>query len=756
MSAVHVAGPGGAAETIEADLLLVSGGWNPVTQLWRGIGGGLRFDEGRACFVPDGAGPPWLSIVGAAAGEVPTSVPFWFTPAQDLSRHYVDLQRDSTVADVLEAVGHDLHSTEHVKRATYIGTAIDQGRTSGVLTAAIVNQAWGDGPGAQGPTNARPPYTPVPYAVLAGRDRGPALLDPIRTTPIHDWHVEHGAAFENVGQWKRPWYFPDGAESMDEAVARESLAVRNAVGVLDASTLGKIEVVGPDAAAFLDRMYTNRMSTLAVGSIRYGLMLGLDGMVFDDGVVMRLAEDRFFVTTTTGGAANVLDRFEEWLQTEWPDLRVYCTSVTEQWATVAVNGPRARELMGALETDVPLDAEAFPFMTVRDGTVAGMPARIARVSFTGELAYEINVEGWLGRPMWEAVMAAGEPFGVTPYGTEAMHLLRAEKGFVIVGQDTDGTVTPGDLGMSWIVRKDDSDFVGRRSLSRPDTMRPDRKQLVGLLPVDPEAWLPEGAQMVAPTSVGMAPPVPMLGHVTSSYRSPTLGRTFALAMVAGGRELIGTTLVAPLPGGAYRSRGHRAGLLRRAERTPGRRWSVTTARDPLAARVDDLARIAQVTDGAVVLEHVPFLAQVNLRLDPALAGRAPYPLPVDPNTAWEDGPRAALWLGPDEWVILGPPHAGQRDRRRARGGARRAPSLDRRRQREPCGRGDLRPAGQGDPVARGARSTCIPRCGRPACAPRRCWARPRWSCTSAPTPRGIAVRTSFANYLIDWFGAAVG
>ena len=325
--------------------------------------------------------------------------------------------------------------------------------------------------------------------------------------------------------------------------------MRNAVGVMDASTLGKIEVVGPDAAAFLDRMYTNRMSTLAVGSIRYGLMLGLDGMVFDDGVVMRLAEDRFFVTTTTGGAANVLDHFEEWLQTEWPDLRVYCTSVTEQWATVAVNGPRARELMGALETDVPLDAEAFPFMTVRDGTVAGMPARIARVSFTGELAYEINVEGWLGRPMWEAVMAAGEPFGVTPYGTEAMHLLRAEKGFVIVGQDTDGTVTPGDLGMSWIVRKDDSDFVGRRSLSRPDTVRPDRKQLVGLLPVDPDAWLPEGAQMVAPASVGMAPPVPMLGHVTSSYRSPTLGRTFALAMVAGGRSLVGTTLVAPLPGG---------------------------------------------------------------------------------------------------------------------------------------------------------------------------------------------------------------
>ncbi len=550
VEAVHIAGPGGASDRVEADLLLVAGGWNPVTQLWRGIGGGLRFDEGRACFLPDGHGPPWLSVVGAAAGDVPSCEPFWFTPGEDLSRHYVDLQRDSTVADVLEAVGHDLRSTEHVKRATYIGTAIDQGRTSGVLTAAIVNQAWGAGPGAQGPSNSRPPYSPIPYAVLAGRDRGPRLLDPVRTTPIHPWHVERGAVFENVGQWKRPWFFPEGSETLEVAVRRESLAVRTAAGVLDASTLGKIEVAGPDAAEFLDRMYTNRMSSLAVGAIRYGLMLSLDGMVFDDGVVMRLADDHFFVTTTTGGAASVMDRFEEWLQTEWPYLRVYCTSVTEQWATLAINGPRARELMGALGTDVDLDPRSFPFMTLRDGTVAGLPARVARVSFTGELAYEINVAGDHGAAMWDAVMEAGGPIGVTPYGTETMHVLRAEKGFVIVGQDTDGTVTPADLGMSWIVRKDDSDFIGRRSLTRPDTVRNDRKQLVGLLPVDRSALLPEGAQVVAPEHARSAPPVPMLGHVTSSYRSAALDRTFALAMVAGGRDLHGATLVAPLPEGS--------------------------------------------------------------------------------------------------------------------------------------------------------------------------------------------------------------
>jgi sarcosine oxidase subunit alpha len=264
---------------------------------------------------------------------------------------------------------------------------------------------------------------------------------------------------------------------------------------------------------------------------------------------MRLAEDRFLITTTTGGAAKVMDHVEEWLQTEWPDLRVYATSVTEQWATIAVNGPKAREVLAALGTDIDLEAASFPFMTWREGEVADMAARVARVSFSGELGYEINVPGHHGLAMWEAVMAAGAPLGLTPYGTEAMHVLRAEKGYVIVGQDTDGTVSPHDLGMSWIVRKDDSDFIGRRSLARPDTVRPDRKHLVGLLPVDRERWMPEGAQLVAPADAAAAPPIPMLGFVTSSYRSPILERTFALAMVKGGRDLIGSTIVAATTGG---------------------------------------------------------------------------------------------------------------------------------------------------------------------------------------------------------------
>jgi sarcosine oxidase subunit alpha len=532
----------GSARTVEADLLLVSGGWSPNLGLWRSIGGGLRYDEPRACFVPD-SGPSWLSVVGAAAGELPGSAPLWFVEEGDDAEKYVDLQRDQTVADVRAAVEGGLRSVEHVKRATYIGTAVDQGRTSGVLAAEIVNAMVGEGPGAQGPTSARPPASPVSFAALAGPYRG-ELLDPVRTTPMHAHHVAAGAVFEDVGQWKRPRYFPRDGQDMDDAVARECRALRNAAGLLDASTLGKIEVVGPDAAIFLDRMYTNRVSNLAVGSIRYGLMLGLDGMVLDDGVAMRLAEDRYLVTTTTGGAAAILDRFEEWLQTEWPDLEVFCTSVTEQWAVAALGGPRARDVLAAAGCDVDLSADPFPFMTLRDGTVAGVPARIARVSFTGELSFEVHVAGWHGLHVWEALIQAGEPVGITPYGTEAMHVLRAEKGFVIVGQDTDGTVTPHDLGMDWIVNPSKGDFVGRRSLGRADLVRTGRKQLVGLLPEDPDELLPEGAQLVWDDAV--APPVPMAGHVTSSYRSETLGRTFALGLVEDGHARRGATIRAPL------------------------------------------------------------------------------------------------------------------------------------------------------------------------------------------------------------------
>ncbi|WP_328435919.1 sarcosine oxidase subunit delta family protein [Streptomyces sp. NBC_00425] len=583
LTAVTVAPYGESAGRREfaADLLLVSGGWNPAAHLFSQSGGKLRHDETLGSFVPD-TGRQAVEVVGSASGVLdpaavlaqgaaagaraieaegytpleprlpavaaqPRPTPamhVYVVPGESDAPRFVDLQRDVTVADLARATGAGLRSVEHTKRYTTAGTANDQGKTSGVLASGAVAELLGVDVSALGTTTFRPPYTPVSFAALAGRDRG-VLSDPVRTTALHEWHVGHGALFENVGQWKRPWYYPQDGEDMEAAVLRECAATREGVGFMDASTLGKIDVQGPDAGVFLDRLYTNMMSTLKVGMIRYGVMCRPDGMVFDDGTVIRVDRDRFLVTTTTGNAAAVLDWMEEWLQTEWPELKVHCTSVTEQWATVALVGPRSREVLGSLAPGLAVANEDFPFMAWRETTVAGIEARVCRISFSGELAYEINVSPWEALALWEALYEAGAPYGITPYGTETMHVLRAEKGYPIIGQDTDGTVTPQDLGMSWAVSKKKPDFIGKRSYTRPDTVRPDRKHLVGLLPEDPAAFLPEGTHLVA-DSVLPAPPVPMLGHVTSSYRSAALGRTFALALVKGGRDRIGERLYAPV------------------------------------------------------------------------------------------------------------------------------------------------------------------------------------------------------------------
>jgi sarcosine oxidase subunit alpha len=433
-----------------------------------------------------------------------------------------------------------MRASEHVKRYTTAGTSADQGRATGVTTVGILAGLLGLPVGEVGTTTYRPPYAPISFALLAGRDRG-RLLDPERRTPMHDWHEANGAVFEDVGQWKRPWYYRRPGEGMPQAVQRECRAARQGVAMMDVSTLGKIDLRGPDVGEFLDRIYTNRFSTLRVGQCRYGVMCHADGMVFDDGVTARVAPDRYHMTTTTGNAAAVLDWLEEWLQTEWPDLRVRATSVTDQWAAVAVVGPGSRNVMRLLAPSLDVTAGAFPFMTVRDTTVAGMPARVFRVSFTGELSYEINVPAWYGLALWEAVAEAGRPQGITPYGTETMHVLRAEKGFIVAGQDTDGTVTPHDAGLGWAVSTV-KHFVGERSLTRTDTVRADRQRLVGLLPADREAVLAEGAQLVVDPDA--PPPVPMVGHVTSSYRSAALDRSFALALVAGGLTHRGETFYA--------------------------------------------------------------------------------------------------------------------------------------------------------------------------------------------------------------------
>ncbi|RPF31631.1 sarcosine oxidase subunit alpha family protein [Streptomyces sp. TLI_185] len=583
LTAVSVApfGETAARREFAADLLLVSGGWNPVAHLFSQAGGKLRYDEALGTFVPDvvrqavevaGSANGIFDLAavlaqGAAAGaraieaegytpDVPElpAVPaqpqptppmqVFTVPGREGAPRFVDLQRDVTIDDLARATGAGMHSVEHTKRYTTAGTANDQGKTSGVLASGVVADLLGVDISALGTTTFRPPYTPVSFAALAGRDRG-VLSDPVRTTALHGWHVEHGALFENVGQWKRPWYYPQDGEDMEVAVLRECAAARESVAFMDASTLGKIDVQGPDAGVFLDLLYTNMMSTLKVGMIRYGVMCKPDGMVFDDGTVIRLAPDRFLVTTTTGNAATVLDWMEEWLQTEWPELKVHCTSVTEQWATVALVGPKSRAVLGSLAPQLAVSNDDFPFMAWRETTVAGIEARVCRISFSGELAYEINVSPWEALALWEALYETGAPYGITPYGTETMHVLRAEKGYPIIGQDTDGTITPHDLGMSWAVSKKKPDFIGKRSFARADTVRPDRKHLVGLLPEDPGTFLPEGTQLVADSELP-APPVPMLGHVTSSYRSAALGRTFALALIKGGRERIGERLYAPV------------------------------------------------------------------------------------------------------------------------------------------------------------------------------------------------------------------
>jgi sarcosine oxidase subunit alpha len=500
----------------------VSGGWSPRVHLWSQAGGRLRWDDRICAPVPDGTLPN-VACMGRLTGDrLPDAPPFGI-PDGDEDAMFVDLERDATVADVRRAIKAGLRSVEHVKRYTSIGTGSDQGKLGNVNAIRVAAELLGVHPGELGTTTFRPPYIPVSFALLAGRNRGP-LYDPVRVTPIHPWHVVHGAVFENVGQWHRPRYFPRDGESMDDAVLRECTAAREHVAIQDVSTLGKIDVQGPDAAEFLNRIYTNAFDTLAVGMCRYGVMCKADGMVLDDGVVMHVGEERYVCTTTTGNAALVLAWMEEWLQTEWPNLRVWLASVTEQYATAAIVGPDARDHLAGL-TDIPLDAESFPFMAIREGEVGGIPARVCRVSFSGELAYEVNVDGRRGLELWATVFAAGK---ITPYGTEAMHVLRAEKGYPIVGQETDGTVTPVDLGMDWIVSKRKRDFLGMRSLSRSDTSRADRKHLVGLLPQERVA---EGAQLV-----------PGPGHVTSSYQSAALGRPFALALLARGRERIGETV----------------------------------------------------------------------------------------------------------------------------------------------------------------------------------------------------------------------
>jgi sarcosine oxidase subunit alpha len=573
------------------DLVLMSGGYTPSVHLYSQSRGRLRWDEGLQAFLPgtpaervrsagacrgefdleavlaDGAAAgsaaareatdPARHGVCPAEGAHRAATPATVTPgARGMNgalprprsargRAFVDWQNDVTTRDLALATREGFQSIEHVKRYTTTGMATDQGKTSNLNALGVVSSALGRPIPQVGLTTFRMPYTPVSFGSFAGPARG-ELFDPVRTTPMHDWARAQGAVFEDVGLWKRARYFPRGAEDMHAAVARECRAVRSACGLFDASTLGKVELVGPDAVTFMNRLYVNAWDSLAVGRARYGVLLRDDGFVYDDGVVARLASDRFHVTTTTGGAARVLAMMEDYLQTEWSELAVWLTSTTEQWAVIAVQGPSARQVLSGL-VDIDISAGSLPHMGVVAGHICGVPMRLFRVSFTGELGFEVNVPADFGAAVWQAVWTAGQAHGITLYGTESMHVLRAEKGYIIVGQDTDGTVTPDDAGLAWAIGRNKTDFVGKRSLQRPAMQSADRRQLVGLLTADPRHVLEEGSQVLAAKDAAV--PVRPLGHVTSSYHSVALDRSIAMALVAGGRSLMGQTLYVPLESG---------------------------------------------------------------------------------------------------------------------------------------------------------------------------------------------------------------
>jgi sarcosine oxidase subunit alpha len=568
--------------TIACDLVLLSGGHVPSVHLFSQSRGRLTWSDSARCFVPsqsaerersagacrgiyglaaalaDGAA---AGLAAARAGGFTGTVHRHEVAGEAASREapgpspretggggkaFVDFQNDVTTRDLALAAQEGFRSIEHVKRYTTVGMATDQGKTSNLNALGLVAARTGKPVPEVGHTTFRMPYTPVTFATLAGCARG-ALFDPVRTTPMHEQAVAAGAVFEDVGQWKRARYFPAAGEDMHAAVARECRAVRGACGIFDASTLGKIAVAGPDAAEFLNRLYVNDFASLTVNRCRYGILLREDGFVFDDGVIARLAADRFHVTTTTGGAARVLAMMEDYRQTEWPDLAVWLTSTTEQWAVIAVQGPLARRVVEPLIAGIDLAPAALPHMAVAHGKVAGSPAMLFRVSFTGELGYEINVPAGNGAAVWQAVCESGRPHGLTPYGTESMHVLRAEKGYIIVGQETDGTAVLDDVGLTWAIGRKKPDFVGKRSIERAGIRREGRRQLVGLLTRDPKVVLEEGAQLAE--RAGQPAPMKAVGHVTSSYASAALGRSIALAMVAGGRARIGQALHVRAPAG---------------------------------------------------------------------------------------------------------------------------------------------------------------------------------------------------------------
>lgn len=564
---------GRTQDEIDCDALGMSGGFAPTVHLYSQARGQLRFDVERRCFLPVPGTAP-VGVAGAVAGAHtladtlasadaaveaqaqrlgrnipppapvrvgvrlvtdPAVAPLPRAARGRAHRQWVDFQHDVTVSDVALAIREGYDAIEHLKRYTTAGMSVDQGKTSNLNALLLAAELTGRDPGEVGTTTYRPPYMPVTLGAIAGRAVG-AHYAPRRLLPAHAEHARLNAHWQEAGGWMRPDAYPRAGESIQQAIRREAVAVRESVGLFDASPLGKIEVSGPDAAIFLDRFYVNNVLSLEVGRSRYGLMLNENGVIIDDGTVARLAADHFVITTTSGGAGRIGQWLEEWLQCEWPTLDVLVTPVTTQWATMALSGPRAREVLGALQTDIDLAPAAFPHLHVRTGMLAGVPARLYRMSFSGELGFEINVPARYGAALWRELLDAGQRFGITPYGLEALLLLRLEKGFLHVGVDTDGTTSPADVGWGEIASRKSRDFIGKRSLSRPDNLRADRLHLVGLHGDDAAVLVPGAHVRLAATTEGSD------GWVTSAVLSPALGRPIALALVRGGRARLGEHL----------------------------------------------------------------------------------------------------------------------------------------------------------------------------------------------------------------------
>ncbi len=586
VSICNQAGEGAELEEIACDCVAMSGGWSPVVHLWSHCGGKLSWDDAQAMFRPDPDRPPlgadgqgFVITAGIAnghlftaegiadgfaagrsaaktagatgkAGDAPTGEdagegaisPVWLMPQgakQALrSKAWLDYQNDVKVSDVQLAAQEGFESVEHAKRYTTLGMATDQGKLSNINGLAILSKSLNADIPNVGTTTFRPPYTPISMSSIAGPAQGD-LFQPIRMTPVSDWSNANGADNEPVGQWRRPFAYVRDGETVHDAVNREVKNTRDNLGLLDASTLGKLVVKGADAGKFLDMMYTNMMSNLAVGKCRYGLMCSENGFLSDDGVVARIDDDTWLCHTTTGGAERIHAWMEDWLQCEWWDWKVYVANVTEQYAQIAVVGPNARKVLEKLG-GMDISKDALPFMQWRDGTIGGFDARAYRISFSGELSYEIAVPASQGRAFWDALIEAGQEFGVMPYGTECLHILRAEKGFIMIGDETDGTVIPQDLNLQWALSKKKDDYLGKRAHARSHMADPNRWKLVGLETIDGSV-LPDGAYAVADGNNANGQRN-VQGRVTSTYYSANLERGIAMGLVHNGPDRMGEVI----------------------------------------------------------------------------------------------------------------------------------------------------------------------------------------------------------------------